>query len=368
MILSMPIEFGIWRVDGEKTAPVTTSALENEAKLEAILEADPSLLGLDVLLIVGRQVITSYGKRTDLLAIDSEGTLYVIEVKKGRTPREVVAQALDYGHWVADLTLDQLGELYSKHHDGEPFEDGFRRRFDDDPPEELSGEHQLVVVASSIDPPTDRIVRYVRERGVPIYIVFFQYFKDGEHEFLARTWDADPGLAEATVPRPAARKARPPWNGQDFYISFGEDRRSWDDAVQYGFVSGGGGKWYSQTLQSLFPGARVFVCIPKTGYVGVGTVKETAQRVGEFKVNVGGQTVPILEAPLKQPAIGEGADDEDLSEYMVRVEWIKTLPRDQAIWEKGMFANQNTAVRMRDQFTLERLTERFGLEDADGAS
>jgi hypothetical protein len=364
----MPIEFGIWRVAGEKTTPVTASALENEAKLESILEADPSILGLDVLLIIGRQVVTSYGKRIDLLAIDSEGTLYIIEVKKGRTPREVVAQALDYGYWIAELTLAQLGELYARHHDGETFEDGFRKRFDDDPPDELAGEHQLVVVASSIDPPTDRIVRYVRERGVPIYVVFFQYFKDGEHEFLARTWDADPELAETGVPKPSAKKPRPPWNGQDFYISFGEDRRSWDDAVRYAFVSGGGGKWYSQSLQSLFSGARVFVCIPKTGYVGVGTVKETAQRIKDFEVNVDGQTLPILEAPLQQPAIGQGADDEELSEYMVRVDWIKTLPRDEAIWEKGMFANQNTAVRMRDQFTLERLIERFGLEDGEEAS
>jgi len=34
----MSVEFGIWRVDGERTMPVTASALANEAKLEAILE------------------------------------------------------------------------------------------------------------------------------------------------------------------------------------------------------------------------------------------------------------------------------------------------------------------------------------------
>ena len=361
----MPIEFGIWRIDGDRTAPVTTSALENEAKLEAVLERDPSILGLDVLLVVGRQVITSYGKRIDLLAIDSEGTLAIIEVKKARTPREVVAQTLDYGYWVAELTINEVAELYAKHHDGEPFDDGFRRRFDEEPPEELSAEHQLIVVASSIDPSTDRIVRYVRERGIPIYVVFFQYFKDGDHEYLARSWDADPGRAEATAARPVAKKPRAPWNGQDFYIAFGEDRRSWDDAVRYGFVSGGGGKWYSQTLQSLFPGARVFVYIPKTGYVGVGIVKETAQRIKDFEVQSNGKTVSILEAPLAAPAMAEGADDDEMSEYLVRVEWIKTLPREQAIWEKGMFANQNTAVRMRDQFTLELLIDRFDLEGGE---
>jgi RecB family endonuclease NucS len=56
--------------------------------LEAILEDDPSILGLDVLLVVGRQVITSFGTRADLLAIDSDGTVFIIEVKKARTPRD----------------------------------------------------------------------------------------------------------------------------------------------------------------------------------------------------------------------------------------------------------------------------------------
>ncbi len=64
-----------------------------------------------------------------------------------------------------------------------------------------------------------------------------------------------------------------PWNGQDFYVAFGEGpHRNWDDAVRYGFVSGGGGSWYSKTLQQLFVGAHIFAFIPKTGYVGVGTM------------------------------------------------------------------------------------------------
>lgn len=58
-------------------------------------------------------------------------------------------------------------------------------------------------------------------------------------------------------------------------MSLGEgEHRTWGDCRKYGFISGGQGKWYSQTLKLLFPGSRVYVNIPKTGYVGVGTVKE----------------------------------------------------------------------------------------------
>ena len=44
-----------------------------------------------------------------------------------------------------------------------------------------------------------------------------------------------------------AAKGLPAWNGQDFYVSFGEnEQRSWDEAVEFGFVSAGGGEWYTQ--------------------------------------------------------------------------------------------------------------------------
>ena len=298
----MAVEFGIWRVDGESTSPVATSALENEARLEAILEQDPFMLGLDALLIIGRQVTTSFGTRIDLLAIDSQGTLYVIEVKKGRTPRDVVAQAFDYGYWVKSLSIEEVGTLYEQYHDSRSFEMAFRDCFDTDPPDALTGEHQLIIVASSFDPATDRIVQYVRDQGVPVFVVFFQYFRDGDQEFLARTWDADPSSSEATA-RPVIKKPAQPWNGQDFYVCLGEDRRSWDDALKYGLVSGGGGKRWSGPLQGLFSGARVFLYIPQKdsvgGYVGVGVVKESTQRVKDFMVDIDGREIPTPRSPPK---------------------------------------------------------------------
>src|SRR3954449_13608625 len=59
----------------------------------------------------------------------------------------------------------------------------------------------------------------------------------------------------------------------DFYYSAGEgDRRRWSDMVRHGFISAGGGRWYSRTLRALSPGDRVWAHIPKVGYVGVGVV------------------------------------------------------------------------------------------------
>lgn len=99
----MAVEFGIWRVDDAPVA-VAATKLEDEARLETWLTQDISILGLDVL-VIGRQVTTAFGGIIDLLAIDREGELYVIELKRARTPREVVAQVLDYASWVGELVL-----------------------------------------------------------------------------------------------------------------------------------------------------------------------------------------------------------------------------------------------------------------------
>ena len=363
----MPIEFGIWRI-GEGVTPVPSSPLANEEALEDILEQDLSILGLDVLLLIGRQVVTSLGKRLDLLAMDSEGNLHAIELKRGRTPRDVVAQTIDYGFWLRDLGREEIVDVFERHNEGKDFEEAYRERFDQPVPETLNESHQLVIVASELDPATERIISYVSDYGVPVNVVFFQHFRDGDREYLARSWLIDPVDAEVRPSRSATgtRRPRAPWNGQDFYVSFGDgegthDRRRWEDAMKYGFVSGGGAPWFSRTLSMLFPSARVFACIPQLGYVGVGIVRESVQRVADFNVTLNGQLVPILEAPLLSSNMGKGAEDDDASEYLVRVEWIKTLPKSEAFWEKRMYANQNTATRMRNLFTLERLIEHFGL-------
>ena len=97
----MPIEEGIWRIDNSDVRRVNAAPLEAERRLEDVLVKEISILGLGPLLILDRQVRTEFGGYIDILALDGEGVLHVIELKKGQTPREIVAQALDYGSWVS---------------------------------------------------------------------------------------------------------------------------------------------------------------------------------------------------------------------------------------------------------------------------
>jgi hypothetical protein len=105
--------------------------------------------------------------------------------------------------------------------------------------------------------------------------------------------------------------------------------------------------------------------VPEDGIgAGVGEVMDEAVTVGDFEVQVDGRTRPILDVPPQAPDMDEDADDPEMAEYLARVQWIDARPGEQAIWEKGMFANQNVVAKLRQPFTLQRLTEHFNLGDA----
>ena len=92
----MSFKINLWQVADSKLVELDSKPLDSEGRLEAWLANDPTLLGVDVL-IVGRQVVTDHGGRIDLLGLDKDANCIVIELKRGRTPRDVVAQLLDYG-------------------------------------------------------------------------------------------------------------------------------------------------------------------------------------------------------------------------------------------------------------------------------
>lgn len=358
----MPVEVGIWKL-GDRPQRVEFTPLDLEDRLEKALSQDLSILAPD-LLLVGCQVVTAHRKEIDILAIDPEGTLHVLELKRGQTPREVVAQLLDYGSWIQTLTYDDITRIFSDKNAGKSFEVGFDERFGTNPPEDINSTHRLYVVATDLDSSTERILNYISGYGVPINALFFRYFRDGQNEYITRSWLISPEQAATSIGRSKAKGGSEPWNGRDYYVAFGEsNQRSWDDAIRYGFVSAGGGKKWSGPLYNLQVDNRISVCIPGTGYVGIGIVRETAVPVSDFRVDVNGTSTPIMEAPIKAPDLKAYAVNPDTYEHFVKVEWLKTLPRTQAFWQKGMFANQNVVCRLKNKFTLDKLAEHFHLDE-----
>lgn len=356
----MPIRHAIWKV-GSQPVSLVESSLVTEDLLEEMIIAAPRLLS-DEWMLIGRQENTGFGGRIDLLAIAPDGALVLIELKRHRTPREVVAQALDYASWVEKLNAEDIAEIYGRFAPSRSLAADFRERFgadlDDDA---LNQNHQIVIVASSLDESSERIVSYLNERDIAINVLCFQVFTNGTEQLISRAWLLDPVRTQSAIATPAGGP-KEAWNGE-FYSSFGEgETRSWEDAREFGFICGGGAPWYSKTLQLLSPGDRVWVKVPGLGFVGVGRATGHAQPAAEFCVTTAKGDLPILAAATRASYHRELVNDPERCEYFVPINWLQTLPLERAIQEVGMFGNQNTVCKPRTpgwRSTVERLKQRF---------
>lgn len=368
----MPIHHAIWQV-GQPALQLKPSKLASEALLEQMIVQDPAILS-PAWMLIGQQETTSHGGRIDLLAIAPDGSLVLVELKRDRTPREIVAQALDYASWVAELGADRLTQIYARFKPGHSLEQDFQQRFgtalDED---SLNHAHQIIIVAAELDPSTERIVQYLNDRDIAINVLFFQVFEHGGQQLLSRAWLIDPSetQANAAVTIATGKGAKEPWNGE-FYVSFGDQTsRSWDDAVRYGFISGGGGSWYSKTLKLLSPGDRVWVNIPGRGYVGVGEVLEAVQPASDFHVHTDNGEQLAMDVLKHGDLYKADAADPELSEYFVPVKWLHTRPAAQAFNELGLFGNQNTVCQPTTpkwRHTVERLSAVFKIGEAEAIS
>jgi hypothetical protein len=236
------------------------------------------------------------------------------------------------------------------------FTDKFGTKIDDD---EVNTSHQIIIVAAELDNGTERIVNYLNDSDIPVNVIFFKVYEDGGNRYISRAWLIDP--AETSDIIRVKKEESAPWNGE-YYSSFGDaENRSWDDARKYGFISGGGKPWFNRTLNLLSPGDRVWVNIPHTGYVGVGIVKETARMAKDVSFEDG---KTIYELSDRAHYHKEHIDDEDNAEYVVLVDWLHTVGKDEAVKEIGFFGNQNVVARpktVRWTHTVDRLRELWGI-------
>lgn len=366
----MTVEMAIWRMTEHGPRQLTYGSLDLEERLESMVVADPSLTGID-LLVVGRQVPTAFGGWIDVLALDVDGRLHVLELKRDRTPRDVVAQVLDYGSWAQGLTLEDVEIIYAEQMDAS-LDTAFAERFGTPVPDLFNSDQQLTIIASELDAASDRIVEYLAERfSVPINAVFFRHFVDGEAEYLARTWLIPPEEAQT---RSSGRRIGPklrPWNGRDYYVVLGrlEDAESrWEAARRYDFVGAGGGAWYWKPLRNLQQGNRVFAYVGGAGYVGVGEVVGEMVPLADLKVEKEGATVRVMDQPEVPQVMREraGSDDEDVTEFAVPVRWLAERSAADAVAERGLFASQVTVCKLRDERTIEVISMAFGLDELDG--
>jgi len=155
--------------------------IKQEADLEVLFENNPEYFfeGSKVL-IIGRQVTTNLNTFIDLLGIDKTGNTVVIELKRGRTPRETVAQLLEYASFVESLDYFQLNEIFQNYTGEEISLEDYHQQFFQNETDELTSFNKstrLIIVAQDISKEIRQTSLFLRKKGIDIYCMEFKYFE-----------------------------------------------------------------------------------------------------------------------------------------------------------------------------------------------
>jgi len=105
------------------------------------------------------------------MGIDKDANVVIIENKKGKAPRDVIAQILDYAVWAENRNSDELNQI-AKRHDKLSGHKTLEKMFedwtgDDDP--DWNENQKLYVVGEEIDDETKTMISYLNRKGIQLF-------------------------------------------------------------------------------------------------------------------------------------------------------------------------------------------------------
>lgn len=184
------------RLEDGNPDPLESTRLSEEGFREEDLQEwiieRPTELLQDELLLIGREVtVQGLGDAIDLLAIDPDGNLVVIELKRGSLKDPVDFQSLKYaaftGHWDYEHLKSQF-ETFRSGAGRHLFESdtSFQDELDEFCNEDYSinQDQRIVLVGEDIRERLHLIVRWLSDRDVDVTVVTAELLTDGEQHYL----------------------------------------------------------------------------------------------------------------------------------------------------------------------------------------
>ena len=275
--------------------------LLTEKELENWMAENPELLfGGERVLVISQSVAGQ--SMADILALDAEGKLIIVEIKRDWSNRATVGQLLEYAAGMSESSYEQLERLHrdywERHHSGKLYVsliDQFRQLTDDPTAEkkDIPEGHRVYIVAPGSDVGLDRIVKWLKGHGVPISFVPFTLYADTEN-------DAENILLEMEqLPKiePSSKVQEAKWQGDWLHntnekYAPGAYKKMFDQGriAIYGYDDG------PQRLTGTTKGEQVFAYVNAKGILAVGHIVDGQvfpcnsifgkQKDGEFHVKV----------------------------------------------------------------------------------
>jgi Endonuclease NucS len=338
--------------------------LKERFDIQEWIEKSPTILG-EELLVIGKETILSSGKRLDLLCVDKNAALVVVELKRDDSGSDVEWQAIKYVSYCSNFTHDDIFRQYAKYlgKDQATAAKAIEEFIDSDI-EKLNKEQRIILASRDFNSEVISAILWLSEFGVDIQCTRLAPYSDEAGNVFIKP--------ETIIPLPEAKdyierkelKQRKivnsvvEWTGY-WFVNVGEGvHRTWEDNVKFGFIGAGQGRSYSQALNRLSVGDKIYAYMKGLGYVGFGEVVSPAVMIKDFMTL--DTQVPLLKAGLSALKPAENSDDEALSDWVIGVRWHKTVVKNRAKTFAGVFANQNIVCKLRHEQTLQFVQKEFG--------
>jgi hypothetical protein len=188
----MPTQIKTWQVVNGKLQPVATRMADAGRKeahdLEEWIVSNPAIISSDIV-VIGRQTPTKSGP-LDLLAIDKQGNVVIIELKRDALPREALVQAIDYASDVAEWSVEKLSEICTQY-TGKSLGEQLTENFPDISLEniDINEVQRIFLVGFGIGDSLERMVNWLSSNyGVSVNAILLKYIKTSNgDELITRT-------------------------------------------------------------------------------------------------------------------------------------------------------------------------------------
>ena len=163
--------------------------LSERYDIQEWIDDAPEILG-EKLLIIGKEIILPSGIRLDLLAIDENGNLVIIELKRDNSGNHVEWQAIKYASYCSAFTDEEIFKTYQdylnkKYNDKDKNAkqeiENFLIAFE---MEKLNKEQRIILVSRDFNSDVASAVLWLNDKGLDIKCIKINSFISENNELL----------------------------------------------------------------------------------------------------------------------------------------------------------------------------------------
>jgi len=161
------------------------------------IESKPEILG-EELLIIGKETVLQSGKRIDLLAVDKDGALVVIELKRDNSGSDVEWQAIKYASYISSFTQDDIFKSFAEYLGSDEDEAQYKiEEFINCEIDELNMKQRIILASKDFHSEVISAVLWLREYEIDIECIRLTPYLDSNGQVFINT--------EIIIPLPEAK-------------------------------------------------------------------------------------------------------------------------------------------------------------------